>query len=215
MEFLPLIVFFAFIFWVTNRYIKLKRHPKPLNFQKSAKNINLSALPEQFIVLDFETTGLSPTKNKIIEIGAIKVNRDSNKHETFQSFIKIDGDIPAKITELTGITTEILKLEGEPIESVLPTLIEFIGDLRIVAFNAKFDMAFLHESAKSQGFSIKNKSSCALDMARRAWPGKSSYKLSSLADDFGLKTQNHRALQDCELALSIYVAACDELKCAW
>jgi DNA polymerase III epsilon subunit family exonuclease len=178
----------------------------------TSSKFNISILPERFVVLDLETTGLNPERNKIIEIGAIRVNRDSINHETFQSFVKIKGKVPGKITEITGITSEMLNTEGEPIEIVLPKFMEFIGDLRLVTFNAPFDMGFLKEAAKAQGLSIDNYWSCALDMARRAWPGRKSYKLSSLAKDGGLATQNHRALGDCQLALTVYTAAVKKLR---
>ncbi len=150
--------------------------------------------------------------HQIIEIGAIRINAGSTKADTLRALIKIDGDVPTKITEITGITKGMLDREGEPIETALPQFLAFIGDLPLVAFNAKFDMGFLHAAAKAQGFKIKNKHSCALVMARRAWPGRKSYKLSELAKSAGLATQDHRALDDCELALQIYMAAAIQLR---
>jgi DNA polymerase-3 subunit epsilon len=180
--------------------------------RKSSPAPDLSFLPPQFIVFDLETTGLDPLKHKIIEIGAIRVNRDSAHHESLQSLIKIKGAVPAKITEITGITTDMLKTKGEPIEAALPELLDFIGDLRLVSFNAPFDMGFLKAAATAQGRTIANPVSCALDMARRAFPGRKSYKLSELAKDGGLDTQNHRAIDDCKLALMVYTAAANKLR---
>jgi DNA polymerase III epsilon subunit family exonuclease len=174
--------------------------------------VDLSVLPAHFIVLDLETTGLDPERHKIIEIGAIRVNRDSTRHDTFRALIKIQGTVPAKITNITGITTEILAADGEVIETALPQFIEFIGDLRLVTFNAPFDIGFLGAAARAQGLTIKNPCSCALDMARRAWPGRKSYKLSALTKNLGAGKQNHRALDDCQLALTVYGAAASKLR---
>ena len=176
------------------------------------KMADLSMLPEQFIVLDLETTGLSPTKNEIIEVGAVKVNRDSNNHTTFQALVKPSKKVPKKITEITGITQKMVDSEGEEIGSVLKELVDFIGDLRLVTFNAEFDMGFLNEASKSHGLLIKNPVSCALKMARRAWPGLKSYKLVDLANMGGMSSKgNHRALKDCELTITVYTAAASKL----
>jgi len=170
-------------------------------------------LPEQFVVLDLETTGLDPSKHEIIEIGAVKVNRNSNNHATFQALIKPSKKIPKNITQITGITQDMIDKNGENLESVLKEFIDFIGDLRLVAYNAKFDMGFLKEAAKNYGLEINNSSSCALKMARRAWPELTSYGLADLANTGGLSTKgNHRALKDCELTITVYTSAASKLK---
>ncbi len=176
------------------------------------KKADLSMLPEQFVVFDLETTGLNPTKHEIIEIGAVKVNRDSNNHTTFQALVKPSKKVPKKITEITGITQKMVDSEGEEMGSVLKEFVDFIGDLRLVTFNAEFDMGFLKEAAKSHGLLIKNPVSCALKMARRAWPGLQSYKLADLANMGGMSSKgNHRALKDCELTITVYTAAASKL----
>jgi DNA polymerase III subunit epsilon len=181
-------------------------------FQSKPKTVDVSFLPQQFIVVDLETTGLDPEKHKIIEIGAIKVNRDSINHDTFQTLIKIDGKLPKKITEITGITTEMLEKDGQSIESAMSEFIQFIGNLRLVAFNAPFDLGFLSNAARQLDMKIENPVSCALDMSRRAWPGLKSYRLENLAKTGGLSTQgNHRALKDCELTTTVYMSAAAKL----
>lgn len=179
---------------------------------RSPQAPDTSILPERFIVFDLETTGLDAAKHKIIEIGAIRVNRDSIHHDSFQSLVKIDGAVPAKITEITGITKDMLVTNGETIDIALPQFLEFIGDLRLVSFNAPFDTGFLTAAATAQGRTIRNPVSCALDMARRAWPGRKTYRLADLAKDGGLAQQNHRALDDCKLALTVYAAAAAKLR---
>jgi DNA polymerase-3 subunit epsilon len=78
-------------------------------FRSKPKKIDLSILPEQFVVVDFETTGLDADKHEIIEIGAVRVNRDSNMHKTFSALIKPKNKVPKKIAEMTGITNEMLE----------------------------------------------------------------------------------------------------------
>ena len=180
--------------------------------RSKGEKVDLSILPEQFVVLDLETTGLDPLKHEIIEIGAVKVNRDSNNHTTFQALIKPRRKVPKKITQITGITQEMVDADGGDIGSTLKELIDFIGDLRLVTFNADFDMGFLQEASKKHDITIRNPVSCALKMARRAWPGLKSYKLADLANTGGLSNKgHHRALKDCELTITVYTAAASKL----
>lgn len=183
-----------------------------LFFRLRRRKVDLSLLPEQFVILDLETTGLSPIKHEIIEIGAVKVNRDSDNHITFQALIRPSKTIPKKITQITSITQEMIDKEGENIDSVISEFIEFIGDLPLVAYNAEFDMSFLRNTANKSGVSINNPTSCALKMARRAWPGLKSYKLDDLAKIVGLSSKGtHRALKDCELTMTVYSSAASKL----
>lgn len=178
---------------------------------------DLSILPERFVVFDLETTGLKPDVHEIIEIGAIRVNRDSDEHETFQALVRPSKKVPKKITEITGITQEMIENEGDLPETILPQFVKFIGDLPLVAFNAEFDVAFLKTAVeKTQpGLLGNNKVSCALKMARRAWPGRNSYRLTELAKDGGLSDEGtHRALGDCKRAMIVYTAAAAKLRSA-
>ena len=174
------------------------------------KEINLSVLPEQFVVLDLETTGLDPDIHEIIEIGAIRVNRDSINHDGFQLLVKPKEKIPKSITEMTGITQGMVEREGADLETALRDFIEFVGELPLVTFNAEYDMAFLNAaiSATQTPSLRRNSVSCALEMARRAWPGRKSYRLADLARDGGLSSAGaHRAADDCKRALIVYTAA--------
>jgi len=183
-----------------------------LFFRLRRRKVDLSMLPQQFVVLDLETTGLDPIKHEIIEIGAVKVNRDSDNHTTFQALIRPSKTIPKKITQLTGITQEMIDKDGENIDSVISEFIGFIGDLPLVAYNVEFDMSFLRNTAHKSGVSINNPTSCALKMARRAWPGLKSYKLSDLAKIGGLSSKGtHRVLKDCELTMTVYSSAASKL----
>ncbi len=168
----------------------------------------LALLPRQFIVLDLETTGLSSEINEIIEIGAIRAKLDDDRHATFQALVKPDRKVPRKITQMTGITQEMIDQGGLPLAEALRQFVEFIGDLPIVTFNADFDMAFLQSAARKHGIKITNSYTCALKRARRAWPGLPSYRLADLAKMGHLSEEDtHRALGDCQRALIVFISA--------
>ena len=180
--------------------------------QKSVP-VDISHLPDRFVVFDLETTGLDSAKHQIIEIGAIRVNRTSDKHETYQSLVLAKRKLPKKIVELTGITDELLRSEGVPLEQALREFADFAGDLRLVSFNTDFDLPFLRNAASQHGLEFRNPTSCALKMARKAWPKRQSFRLMDLARDGNLSMSNqHRALGDCERALHVYIAAASKLR---
>ena len=176
--------------------------------------ISITHLPEQFVVFDLETTGLDAAKHEIIEIAAIRVNRDSTHHDTIQALVKPTKKVPKKIVELTGITQEMLDRDGKAIEESLRDFAVFVGDHRLVSFNAEFDMAFLNAATARCGMMpFKNPVSCALKMARRAWPGRKSYRLADIAKDGNLDSKDtHRALADCQRALTVYGATASSLR---
>lgn len=179
---------------------KLIDSPKPV--------VISSLLPQQFIVLDLETTGLNPLVDEIIEFGAIHVSLDSDTHKSFQTLVKPKRKVPRKITEITGITQEMVDTEGIELIDALTEFIEFIGDLPIVTYNAEFDMGFIHNAARGQGIIINNRYACALKRARRAWPTLPSHRLAYLAEVGGLPNDDaHRALGDCMRALTVFVSA--------
>lgn len=174
---------------------------------------NLSMLPERFVVFDLETTGLDSDRHEIIEIGAIRVNRDSKNHDTFSTLIKPRGRLSSKITKITGLDRATLIADGIAIEEALAEFRSFVGDLPLVAFNLEFDRAFLlAECRRAEMPPFPNNADCALNMARQAWPGRRSYKLSNICSDAGIKiVAEHRAFPDCERALHVYVAAAQRL----
>lgn len=170
------------------------------------------AVPERFVVFDLETTGLNPLRHEIIEIGAIKVNRDSDVHEYFQCLVRPLKRIPKAATLKNGITQDMVTQDGEPLEAALRDFTKFIEDLPLISFNADFDMGFLERSGKRHGFVIRNRVSCALKMARSAWPGRESYRLCDLAKDGGLPLEDmHRALGDCKRTIFVYTRAAVKL----
>lgn len=178
------------------------------------RQISTEHLPDTFVVLDLETTGLDANHHEIIEIGAIRFRKGNTDHQTIQALVKPSKKVPKKITEITGITQEMLEVQGEPLAEVMRELIAFIGNDRIVTFNAEFDMAFLHNATAQLGLpKLNNPVSCALKMAKRAWPKRKTFRLSDLASDGQFSNGvAHRALEDARCALIVYAAAASELK---
>jgi DNA polymerase-3 subunit epsilon len=208
MEWLPLLIIVLFIVAVVV-LIRHARHARTMSAAAAA----LDVLPVRFVVFDLETTGLDVKKHHIIEIGAIRVNRDSTVHDTFQSLVKPGRRISKNIERLTGITQAMLDADGEPVASALQGFRDFIGDLPLVSFNAEFDMAFLAAAGQKHGFAFANHVSCALTMSRRAWPGRRSYRLADLARDGKLSDEGtHRALEDCRRTMIVYGAAASQLQ---
>jgi len=192
--------------------IREARRPQLLGDLDVPIDAALSAfLPQEFVVLDLETSGLSPDLNEIIEIGAIRAVLGSTRQATFQSLVIPQREIGAEITYLTGITQRMLDRDGRPAEQALGQFAAFIGDLPLVTFNAPFDMGFLWNAGKRHGISIRNKYSCALQLSRRAWPSFTSHKLTHLARRLGLPEDDaHRSLGDTKRALFVFLKAVSE-----
>lgn len=166
-----------------------------------------------FCVLDLETTGFHTGRDSIIEIAILRVDLDGERiYTTAYSFlVRPPRTIPRKISELTGITNEMVA-EAEGIDKVVPKVKDIVGDLPVVAHSASFDRRFLERKANLMNLSFaRNEWICTLQMAKRAWPSRVDHKLSSFAIDLGMPEQTHRALADCEITLEVYLQAYDAL----
>ena len=100
-------------------------------------------VPEHFVIVDLETTGLDADTHEIIELAALKVQRDPARHTTFTALVTPVHPVPSAITALTGITQAMLDHQGKPVSEVMTTFVDFVGEARLVFFNAPFDYAFL------------------------------------------------------------------------
>ncbi len=218
-------LFFLSMAWIFFKYIQnfLGRNKRKIKTSAAKSKpirpypeFNLAPLPDEIIILDLETTGLNPARDEIIEIGAIRFDKNSDTHKSFQCLVKPENKIPEKITEITHITQEMVEAKGIPLHEAMTNFQEFIEDLQLVTFNADFDMGFIHNSNQKCNLpKIENKVVCALKMAKKAFPGRKSYRLISLAKDGGFaSTNHHRALADCEMALNVYASAVTVLRSA-
>ena len=165
---------------------------------------SLTKLVDNYVLVDIETTGLSPIKDDIIEIGAIKVEKNLIV-DKYNSLIQIDRKLTPFITNLTGITDEMLK-EGRPIDVVLQEFLKFLGNQVIIGHNVNFDMAFINEKCKKhlQTY-LTNDYLDTMKKKKKALPNSINYKLGTLAKRFHVDYSNaHRGLEDVEITYQVY-----------
>lgn len=157
-----------------------------------------------FVCLDFETTGLSGQRDRVTEIGAVKV-QDGEVVQRFSTLVNPKRPIPPRVVALTGISNDMV----EPYPSIyelLPVFLGFLGTLPLVAHNAKFDCKFLERDLEKMGRSIENPVADTLQLARLRCPGLPSYKLSYLTDHFEIPLNDaHRAWCDAEATAKLYL----------
>lgn len=161
---------------------------------------------DPIVFFDFETTGLCPKKDSIIEVAAVKYVPGADAHPHMQRLVAINRPLPGFITKLTGITDEMLLESGQPMDKILDEFIDFIADHPVVAFNINFDARFLNAAIERHGRKpIHNVGHCALARARAAWPDLDNHRLITVAKHLDLKLgTSHRALDDTLLALEVY-----------
>ncbi|WJQ11095.1 3'-5' exonuclease [Geobacillus subterraneus] len=159
--------------------------------------------PDDYVVLDFETTGLSPEKDAIIQIGAIRF-RNHHPIEEFVSFVNPRRPIPPKITDITGITNEDVK-NAPTIEEILPDFIQFLKDDVLIAHNAPFDMKFLLSNVQRLGIEKpKNLVIDTLSLARKYIAETPNHQLETLKQWLQLDLSSHHALDDCWACAAVY-----------
>lgn len=168
---------------------------------------------DEVVIADIETTGLDETKHEIIEIAAIRVGSDFQRRASFSTLVQPTRKVPKKITEITGISDEAVRKNGVTLANALDQFLVFVGNRHLVFYNSDFDMKFLDEAAYKADRRLDNSVSCALEMARDAFPGLKNYKLATVAAALGGKTDGaHRALDDCEMTLKVYTEAASKLE---
>ena len=168
---------------------------------RGEKNITFD---QEFVAFDLETTGLSPEKDRIIEIGAV-IFKDGKEQARYQTFVDPEQKLEQKIVELTGISDEMLV--GAPkIEQVLPEFLEFVGDRILVAHNAKFDTGFIRSACNRLGYAYNFTSADTLTLAQQLMPQMNKYKLDIVAKALKLPNFNHhRAADDANICGLIMV----------
>jgi DNA polymerase-3 subunit epsilon len=165
------------------------------------------------IVLDFETTGLSPKLGeRAIEIGAVLVNNNQIV-DRFQSLMNPGMRISSFIEDYTGISNKMLST-APSIKEVMGKLKVFIADYQLVAHNASFDLRFLDAEFDRIKHIRKNEYACSLMISRRIYPEAPNHKLETLVRYKKLKTDgvHHRALADAEMTAHLWVKLIDDIK---
>ena len=176
-----------------------------------AVNAGEQSLDDTYIVFDIETTGFSSIRDRIIEIGAVKVV-NGEIVDRFSTFVNPERPIPFEITSLTGITDEMVM--GAPaIGTVLPQFLEFAGDGVLVAHNAGFDVGFIEQNCREQGLNDRFIYVDTVALARVLLPTLSKYKLNIVAKALNISLENHhRAVDDAGATAEIFVKFVEMLK---
>lgn len=156
-------------------------------------------MQRELVALDLETTGLDPRRDRIIEIGAVRM-RDGEILAEFSRLIDPGVPLPPVITEITGILPE--QLTGQPsIAELLPEFTRFVGDAPVIGHNVDFDMAFLAR----QGALRDNLRLDTVELAGVLLPHASRYSLGNLAAETGVSLKRaHRALDDARATALLY-----------
>ena len=150
---------------------------------------------ENYTVIDLEMTGLAAKTDAILEVGAVRV-RGGKVQETFGALLKTERELSAKVTEITGITTEMMQ-EGRESESVMEEFFSFVGDDVLVGQNIIFDYSFLKQWAVNHKFSFERDAVDTLKLARYFLPQEEKKDLENLCRYLKIERKRaHRALDD-------------------
>lgn len=168
-------------------------------------------LDGEFIVFDIETTGLSARYNKITEIGAVLV-KNGEITETFSTFVDPEEHIPERITELTGITDEMVK--GAPkTDEAVRNFLDFCGNRTLIAHNAGFDTGFIRTAAREYRFNFTNTYIDTVALSRYLNSDLKKHTLDSLQKYYKLEDFNHhRAFEDAKMLAMIFLKMVEKLK---
>ena len=162
------------------------------------------SLNDSYVVFDLETTGLSPDKNKIIEIGAVKVV-DGAITERFSTFVNPEVPIPYNIEQLTSIKDDMV-LDAPRIEEILPEFMKFCEGTVMVAHNAEFDTGFIRKNCERMGLPFDFTIADTVALARILLPQLNRFKLDTVAKAVGVSLDHHhRAVDDASCTAEIFV----------
>ena len=145
---------------------------------------------ETYIAIDLETTGLSPKLDRIVEIGAVRVE-DGQITDELKLFVDPGRELPARITELTGITQDMLK-DAVSQETAIRQVTDFCEDLVLLGHNILFDYSFLKRSAVNHGLPFVHQGIDTLKLARHFLPDAESRRLEDLCTSYHIETMPSR-----------------------
>lgn len=177
------------------------------------KNYNeLLETKTPLLIFDLETTGLNRGNDRIIEIGAIKV-QNGVIVDTLSILVNPGIEVPYYATKVNGITTEMLTGAISDTKGVIK-LIEMTKDCIVIAHNVSFDVGFINEYLKRMGLNIlENRFVDTVRLARKAFPGHAKYSLGIIAKNLNIKILNaHRAADDARVCFELYQKCITKLK---
>lgn len=159
-------------------------------------------MTDTFVCIDLETTGLSAKRDKIIEIGAVKVEQGQVTGE-WGSLINPERSLEERIVELTGIRDEELA-GAKKMREALPGLLEFLGNLPLLGHCIHFDFSFLKRAAVNEGFAFERQGIDTLRIARKYLAELESRSLGALCAHYGIAHSAHRAVGDARATVALY-----------
>jgi DNA polymerase-3 subunit epsilon len=168
---------------------------------------------DSLVVLDFETTGLSPDMgDRAIEIGAVKVENGVIT-EQFQALMNPGRRVDSFIEGYTGITNAMLA-SALPCAEVMSSFADFIGDSNLLAHNASFDKRFLDSEFSRIGHNYSGEFVCSLLVSRRIFQDAPNHKLGTLVDYCNIKSTGafHRALYDSEMTAKLWLSILTDIR---
>ena len=169
------------------------------------------SLDDKYVVFDIETTGFSPEKNKIIEIGAVKVI-GGEIVDRYSTFINPEVPIPFRIEELTSIRDDMV-ITSPTVDVILPQFMEFCKDCIMVAHNADFDMSFIKRNCALLGMECNPTIVDTVALARVLLPQLNRFKLDTVAKALNISLDHHhRAVDDAACTAEIFVKFIEKLK---
>jgi DNA polymerase III subunit epsilon len=160
-------------------------------------------LPRTLAFVDIETTGLSSSFDRIIEIGIVRVEENIIT-QTYHSLINPEMHLPPEIELITGITTQDLE-HAPSFRSIKQDILETLIDATFVAHNVRFDYGFLKNEFKRENISFSAKQLCTVKLSRALYPTQRSHNLDAVIERFNIVCeQRHRALSDAKVLVSFY-----------
>lgn len=165
-------------------------------------------MTDTFVCIDLETTGLQPKTDKIIEIGAVRVDEGRITGE-WESLVNPERKLDERIVELTGIRDEQL-VGAKQAAEVLPELLAFLGDRPLLGHCVSFDFAFLKRAAAQQKLSFERQGIDTLKIARKYLQELESRSLSALCIHYEIPHKAHRALDDARATTALYGKLAEE-----
>jgi len=167
---------------------------------------------DSLVILDFETTGLSPDNgDRAIEIGAVRIE-NGKVTEQFQELMNPGFGISDFIANYTGITNEMLS-GAAPCDQVMKRFADFLGDDNLVAHNASFDKRFLDAELNRISCQYRGEFACSLLLARRLYQQAPNHKLGTLVQfkDILASGNFHRALFDAQMTAKLWLAMLEDI----